>query len=329
MNNPTLKDISAEVGVSMALVSVVLNGKSGRIMASPETRKRILEAAARLGYEPDRNARGLRMARSFMIGVIVYDIKSSFVPEILAGIESYCLHTPYSVLLGSYRDGDELSERLEVFRKRRVDGLIIIGGSLGTGVEKLAGFDKIAKVFVGSDPNLPESCSVHVDGNIIGRLAADAFYSRGHRHFGYLSNGAGNQDGWRARLDELGVPKKNRVQVFCHNFLDEGFKATTHLLKQHPEITAVFADSDILGAAVLKAGTALGRRIPEDLAVIGVDDSPICRMVTPELSSIRQPRREQGTIAAATLLDMLDRKNVKKTVMSGELVVRQSLNRES
>ena len=86
-NYPTLKDVSAEAGVSMALASVVLNGKKGRIKASEDTRRKILEAAEKLGYEPDRNARALRMSRSFLIGVLAYDVSTSFVPEILTGIE--------------------------------------------------------------------------------------------------------------------------------------------------------------------------------------------------------------------------------------------------
>ena len=116
----------------MALASVVLNGKKSRIKASPETRKKIIDAAEKIGYEPNRNARALRMSRSFLIGVITYDISSSFIPQILTGIEQGFIHTNYSVLPTSYHSQEEFAESLETFRKRKVDGLIIITTGFST-----------------------------------------------------------------------------------------------------------------------------------------------------------------------------------------------------
>lgn len=125
-NYPTLKDISAEAGVSMALASVVLNGKKSRIKASPATREKILKAAEKFGYEPDRNARALRMSRSFLIGVLTSNISSSFVPNILVGIEKGIMHTNYSLLPVSFQEEKEIASCLEIFRRRKIDGLIIV-----------------------------------------------------------------------------------------------------------------------------------------------------------------------------------------------------------
>ena len=100
----SLRDIGERVGCSASVVSAVLNGSGNGIRASAETRQRIHDVANELGYVPNRMARGLRLSRNYLIGVIAADLSSSFVPEILSGIESYCLHTKYGVLpsTGSY-----------------------------------------------------------------------------------------------------------------------------------------------------------------------------------------------------------------------------------
>ncbi|MBR2344711.1 MAG: LacI family DNA-binding transcriptional regulator [Lentisphaeria bacterium] len=321
---PTLKDVSAAAGVSMALVSVVLNGKKSRIMASPATRERILKAAAELGYEPDRNARGLRMSRSFLIGVLAYEINSSFVPEIVTGIEQKLVHSNYNILLGSYHNEAELSERLEMFRKRKVDALIIICGAAGSVPELLAGFEAVPKVLVGTQLDIPNCACVFSDRRVIGQLAAQSLYERGHRRTGYLMNyncdGSGWLDAWR-NFPDADEP----VTVECRNFFSEGEAAVRKLLTAHPEITAVFADSDILAAAAIKCAVAMGRRVPEDLAVLGTDDSSICQLTTPALSSIRQLKRERGNIAVEMVLDMLENKKCENVALPGELILRESL----
>ena len=177
-NYPTLKDVSAEAGVSMALASVVLNGKKSRIKASPETRQKIIAAAEKFGYEPNRNARALRMSRSFLIGVITYDISSSFIPKILTGIEQGFMHTNYNVLPISYRNDEEFAEALETLRKRKIDGLIIISTHFSGFPEELSMWNRIAKVFIGCNPLLDCTSSVRADGAAVGRAAAEAFLKR-------------------------------------------------------------------------------------------------------------------------------------------------------
>ena len=322
---PTLKEVSAEAGVSMALASVVLNGKKSRIMASPATRERIFKAAAALGYEPDRNAQGLRMARSFLVGVLAYDISSSFVPEIVTGIENTFLHTKYNILLGSYHSRAELDERLEMFRKRKVDALIVICPSMDNMADALSGFGQTVKVLVGRTVPLPLSAGVETDRDAIGRLAARTLHGLGHRHAGYLVNPHCGHFGWDGEWARLGVPEAQRVVMECRNFFTEGEAAARRMLTEHPEITAIFADSDILAAATVKGAAALGRQVPADLSVLGTDDSELCRMTSPTLSSIGQLKRGRGEIAAKMVLDMLERREVKNITLSGKLVVRESL----
>ena len=325
-NYPTLKDISAEAGVSMALASVVLNGKKSRIKASPATREKILKAAEKFGYEPDRNARALRMSRSFLIGVLAYDLSSSFVPKILAGIEKGFLHTDYSVFPISFRDEEELVRCLETFRRRKIDGLIIISTGFQGFPEGLSMWNRIAKVFIGCSPHLDCTSSVRTDGFEVGALAADAFLKRGCRKFMYLTYAnSRNFTGWKHTLAAAGVPEENCLTVKTIFDFDESMRKVTAVLKTHPDIDCIFSDSDWIAASALKAAKKSGRRIPDDLQLIGVDDSPVCLTTSPPLSSIFQPKFEQGETAAGLMLRMLDEDRRENLVLPVRLTARESI----
>ena len=326
-NYPTLKDVSAEAGVSMALASVVLNGKKSRIKASPATREKILKAAEKFGYEPDRNARALRMSRSFLIGVLAYDISSSFIPKIITGIEKGFMHTNYSVLPISFQNETELAGCLETFRRRKIDGLIIISTGFQGFPEELSMWNRIAKVFIGCDPQLECSSSVYADGIAVGALAAEALLKRGCRRFIYLtySSNSRNFVGWNNALIASGIPEEARLTVRTVFDFDESLKKVTAVLGEHPEIDGVFADGDIMAAAVLKAAERLGRRVPEELQVIGVDDSPICLVTSPRLASVWQPKSGQGEAAAGLMLKLLKENKTGKIVLPVRLAVRESI----
>ncbi|MBO7327533.1 MAG: LacI family DNA-binding transcriptional regulator [Lentisphaeria bacterium] len=330
-NYPTLKDVSAEAGVSMALASVVLNGKKSRIKASPETRKKIIDAAEKIGYEPNRNARALRMSRSFLIGVITYDISSSFIPQILTGIEQGFIHTNYSVLPTSYHSQEEFAESLETFRKRKVDGLIIITTGFSGFPENLTMWNRIPKVFIGCNPQLDCTSSVRADGFAVGKIAAEAFLKRGCRKFVYLTYSpthkasSGNYSGWQATLKNAGIAEENMIIVKTTLELEKSHETIKETLLHNPDLDCVFADSDIMAAAVLKAAQELGRKVPDDLQVIGVDDSIICRITTPPLTSIWQPKTGQGEAAAKLMLNLINENKTEALVLPVHLNARESI----
>ena len=327
-SRPTLKEISAEVGVSVALVSVVLNGKKGRIMASAKTREKIIAAAKALGYVPNRSARSLRLKCSFLIGVLAYNINTSFVPEILNGIENELLHTNFDMLLGTFHNTEELTERLEVFRKRNIDGLIILSG-MAPGIRTLIqNHPDLPKVSISYDFDLPNCSSVKTDREELEKCAAEALSSRGHRIFGHLINSENHRSFFKKYFPDNNIPNAVHFEKICRNFFDEGFNAATELLKEHPDISAIFADSDILGSAAIKAAFAQGLRVPQDVSILGIDDSIICHFTSPELASISQQKREQGEKAAKILLDMLNGKPPVSTNCPVELVCRESLGKK-
>ncbi|MBE6378759.1 MAG: LacI family transcriptional regulator [Lentisphaerae bacterium] len=326
-NYPTLKDVSAEAGVSMALASVVLNGKKSRIKASEATRKKILDAAKKFGYEPNRNARALRMSRSFLIGVITYDISSSFIPKILTGIEQGFMHTNYSVLPISYHNSEEFAEALETLRKRKIDGLVMITTHFDGFPEELSMWNSVAKVFVGCTPQLENTSSVRADGFTVGKIAAEAFLKRGCRKFIHITHSVycGNRSGWKETLKRAGIPGKDMIFFNTSLELEKSHKAVKALLLQEPDADCVFADSDITAAAVLKAAKEIGRKVPDDLQVIGTDDSMICQITAPPLSSIWQPKIQQGEAAAKLMLTLLNENKTGALVLPVHLEERESI----
>ncbi|MBQ9369272.1 MAG: LacI family DNA-binding transcriptional regulator [Victivallales bacterium] len=324
MPKATLKEVSEEAGVSTALASVVLNNKQGRIIASAETRERIKLVAKRLGYEPNRTARALRFSRSFLIGAIAYNIDTSFVPEILAGIESSCLNTSYNVIIASCDNSESFLIRLDNFRRHGIDGLILVGYNpdlFGCDIQTLYR-GKVA--FIGFPSIYADYSSVCVSAEKIGKLAGESLLAHGHREIGYLR--CIRDNGKLEGLLSAGVESAHCHLLEASNNFDSGVEVALEMLRTHPDITGVFADSDILGLAAMKAASLLGKSVPEELSVIGTDDSPFCRYSTPELSSIRQPRREQGQIATKLLMDLLDGKPPQNVVLDCEFIMRGSLS---
>lgn len=323
MSGLTLKDVSREAGVSVAVVSAVLNQANGRIRASKETAERVHAAAAKLGYVPNNNARGLKMSRSFLIGVLSYAINTSFVPEILEGCEDFFLTRDYGMLLATYDTPEKFAANLETFRRRGIDGLLLISGGNPEQARMLESVRDIPKVSIAGQFDIPNCVWVRSDGAAIGRIAAAELLRRGHRELGYLNNNDQNRlAGWYESLRRNGVEPAPGLAVFCRNWLDEGVELGRKLLLEHPEVTAVFADSDIVGAAVLKVAREMNRRV----AVIGVDDTPLCRMLTPELASIGFPKRAHGSLAADQLDRLLRGEPAENILLQPELKCRASLD---
>ena len=319
MSNVTLKDVSKAAGVSVALVSAILNNSNGRIRASKEKAQHVKDVAARLGYVPNSNARGLKMTRSFMIGILAYAIDTSFVPAILQGCEEFFLTSNYGMLLASYKDSKTLALNLETFKRRNIDGLIIIPGRKIKDISVYKDFENTPKVIIGATDNLPNSVCVYTNPGSIAKMAIEEFVKRGHTNIAYLHNG--NLDYWHNSLLANNIPLNPNLEVQTVNTYDEGYTKTLALLKDNPNVTAVFADSDIVAAAASKAAATLNKKV----AIIGTDDSQFCQMLSPQLSSMRVPKREHGICAAEQLLLLLEGKKAQNIIFEPEFKSRESV----
>lgn len=322
---PRLEDVAGAAGVSKATVSYALNGGGG---IAPETRERVLEVAAQLGYQPRR--RRSVTPRGGTLGAILSPTRAEgetpnyYVAELLEGAEA-----------GARRAGLELQVAMwngslpEMARSRHIQGLLFLGGAFPPDV--LCTLDKPI-VLVGTFfPQL--ACDVAMaDNERAAYLATRHLIRAGGRRVG-LVNGpahAATSDskwlGYRAALREAGR-EVDPALVAAADFLPtQGYDAGRRLLEAAVAPDALFVGDDAIALGVLQAAADLGLRVPDDLAVVGFGDSPMARMLRPELSSIRVFQHRMGRTATQRLLTRLrgGAESPVRMLLEPELVVRGS-----
>ena len=306
----TIYDIARYVGVSAGTVSRALS-RPEKVL--PDTRKRIEQAAAVLGYVPNASARTLKTQRSGKILITVPDIGNPFFAQILKGAEEAAQAAGYAVLLGDTQHQAEREERYaQMLPRNQADGMIVLGHRLPPTAREIVGqLGAAAPVVNGCefDPSLGIP-SVHIDNAAAARTAMEHLYALGHERIAVVGGPPDNPlhrqrlEGARAaarahdRL-ELLVPVPGDFSV------ESGHAAATHFLAQAPAPTAAFCFSDQMALGVLAACRDLGIRVPEEFSVVGFDDLASSRYLSPPLTTISQPMREIGVRAVRLLLAII------------------------
>jgi DNA-binding LacI/PurR family transcriptional regulator len=311
MRGPTIRDVARHAGVSAATVSRVLNDSP--LVLEP-TRERVQAAVDELGYRLNATARNLSIGRAMAIGVVVPFFTAPSVIERLRGVVE-------RLGKGDRRDYDLMLFDVEAPEQRpfqhlvgrdRVAGLLIF--SLPVSDEDVAalGRNELPAVLVdAAHPRLPRVVIDNVRG---GELAAEHLLARGHSRIGFVGDHPHNPYGFRSSEDRrrgfrgallrAGVPPDNRLERVGPHGREHAEEMTEELLSLPDPPTAIFAPSDLQAIGVLKAAERLGVRVPEDLAVIGFDDVDLAEIVG--LTTIRQPLREGGALAADLLLQAIE-----------------------
>ena len=309
-NTPTIADVAARAGVSTATVSRVLAG-IGR--ARPETRDRVLEAARTLGYRPSEVARSLQRRSTQTLGLVITDIENPYFPQLVRAVEDAARAAGYAVLLCNAADDPEREAfYLDLLADRRVDGLIIAASSLGDRHGEWLAAPPVPVVLVNTaapDVGLPAILS---DNELGGRLAAAHLLDLGHRRFGYLMPPPRNVDaparvqGIRMALVEAGLDPDGLVVGHGSALIDGGEAASGQILERAPETTASLAYNDLMAIGALRALRAAGRRVPDDVSVVGFDDVALATIVDPPLTTIVQRTEAMGRWAVERLLGGLE-----------------------
>jgi LacI family transcriptional regulator len=291
-------------GVSKTTASKALNNKTD---VNPETRERVQQAAKRLAFRPSAVARSLFSGRTGTVGILTNDLEGRFVIPILAGAEDALGAGKISVILCDAR-GDAIRERrhLETLLERRIDGLIVVGGARSDPRPSLGRDLPVPVVYAYAPSADDEDLSLTADNVLGGRRAAEHLWSIGCQHIAYIggdqtySASREREAGARAVLGELDCELIITGSTQGDWTEKWGRLATARLLEKHPEIDGIFAASDGLARAALDVLRDLGKKIPEDVAVIGHDDwSLIVTNTRPELSSIDMDLETLGRTAAS------------------------------
>lgn len=308
----SIKDVAERAGVSIGTVSNVLNRPA---KVSPATRELVLAAIAELGFVRNSSAAQLRAGTSRSLGLIVLDMANPFFQDVAKGVEGVAAELGYAVLLcNSDEQADRQDWYLQVLEEQRVRGVLITPVTVRSG--RLDALRRRGTPTVLVDRNSPEvdCCSVAVDDVAGGELAGEHLMSLGRRRIAYFAGSldlrqcADRLAGLRRAVAAAGEDPDRRIEVVETPALKArfGYEAARELFDKGTDVDAVFCANDLVALGVLRAAISAGRRVPEDIALIGYDDIEFAADAAVPLSSIRQPTIPLGRSAAQLLLEECD-----------------------
>jgi LacI family transcriptional regulator len=302
----TISEVAQKAGVSITTVSHVINKTR---FVSEETRERVEMAIEKMGYRPNALARSLRSGESYTIGLILPDSANPFFAEVGRSIEIAAFEAGYSVILSNTEnDVDKECIYIDVLIKKQIDGMIFVG--TGEDIDSYKGLLDLNIPVVAMDRDYPElKMDVVISDNLQGgRLATQHLISLGHKRIGCIAGpskvnlSARRVIGYIQSLEQAGLAVDRNLIISGDFHPKSGQTAAKELLAMQDPPTAIFACNDLMAIGALRAGMELGRRIPQDLAVVGYDDIELASYTTPPLTTIQQPKKEMGITAFNYLL---------------------------
>ena len=322
----TIKDVAEETGLSVTTVSRVLNNRG---YISEETREKVYAAMKKINYQPNEVARSLSKQSSNTIGVIVPHISHPYFAELISNLESQAYRHHCKILLFNSKEKHEkLREYMEMCASNRVAGIILCSGTVSMDNLQTLGMPLVTiERYVENG-----TAAVECDNFSGGGLAAKHLIEKGCRNL--MCIGGVSDNSMPADVRTTGfveVCKKYNVQyketitsMNQYNTLEyhEGIR---RLLVENPEVDGIFASSDVIAAQVIQVCTKLGKKIPQEIKLVGFDDVVISELTTPRITTIHQPIREMAETAVDLLIRAKDGQVVpNRTVLPVALVERES-----
>ncbi|MGT2424821.1 LacI family DNA-binding transcriptional regulator [Amnibacterium kyonggiense] len=323
----TMEQIARAAGVSATTVSHALSGKRP---VNPLTAERIHRLIAQFEYVPDAGARRLRSGRSRIIGLAVPDVSHWYFGRIARGVEEAADEADHGLLVASTVNADPKRERryLDMLRARTIDGLIYAASRTGSEVDQLVRRASGAALVLADEriealPDVPSVTSRVAEGaHAVARLLRDLGHTRVAELAGYPGLVSTEE---RSRALHEWFPA---ALVLHGDFeVESGHRLTSDLLRAGVPFTALVAHNDSMAVGAIRALHEAGRRVPEDVSVVGFDDMEIARVVTPALTTVRKDMVEVGRRSGRILLSLLtggDPADQRSVVLPTELVVRGS-----
>jgi LacI family transcriptional regulator len=328
----TLRDVARVAGVHPATVSRALNEET-RALVNEQTAQRVLKAAAKLGYQPNPIARGLKTNRSYTIGVLVPDLTNPLFPPILRGIEDRLAADGYTALIAN-TDNDEERELLDMqtMRARQVDGIIAATARRDHRLHDALLEAGIELVLVNRRQRELPASSATADDRMGMRLSVEHLLSLGHTRIAHLagpldySTGLDRYDSFHETMRAAGIEPDPELVLVAEAFTEaEGSQLCAQLVAEGRDFTAVAAANDLIALGCLDVFAEHGVRCPDDVSVVGFNDMPFAARFQPPLTTIRIPHYEIGKAAAQLMLERLgDGDSTREVRLEPHLVVRDS-----
>ncbi|MFF5157726.1 LacI family DNA-binding transcriptional regulator [Streptomyces sp. NPDC000348] len=331
---PTLEEVAALAGVGRGTVSRVINDAAG---VKDSTRRAVQRAIAELGYVPNLAARSLAGRRADAVALVMTEpdwrqFGEPFFSEIVRSVGDALTDTKVQLLLTLVRTDAERQRLVEYARGGRVDGVMLMSVHAEDALPDMLADVGLPTVLLGRRSG--EESVTYVDADNAGgaRSAVAHLLGLGRRSIATIT---GPLDmyvaqcrlrGYREALERAGTESRSSWTVEGDFSADSGRRAMAELIERAPEIDSVFAASDTMAAGALDALRAAGRRVPEDVAVIGFDDFPLAQHTEPKLTTVRQPLEEIGRTMVRLLLEDMEEPEVawRHVILRTELVLRDS-----
>ncbi|MGA9673133.1 MAG: LacI family DNA-binding transcriptional regulator [Terracidiphilus sp.] len=304
----TLKELAASLELSQSTVSRIVNGAGTAHRIARETQERVLHAAALHGYSANAVAKSLRQKRTFTIGVMVPEISEGYSTAVLGGIEDELLKDGFFYFVVSHRHRPELLDELpRMMLARSVEGIIAIDTTI-------TGELPVPLVAVSGRNRRNGVINIELDHEKAAHLALSHLKSLGHSKIAFIKGQAFSSDTelrWQAIVE---VAKAVGITVNPHLVVQlqqpepgpgPGMEVTRELLQRNRPFTAIFAFNDVTAIGAIMALREVGLRVPRDVSVMGFDDVLIATTNNPPLTTINQPLRAMGQVAASTLLGLI------------------------
>ena len=331
----TLRSLCDHLKLSPATVSVVINDSPAAKAIPQKTKDRVLKAARKLNYRPNFFARSLSLKRGFMVGVLLPELSEGYAAAVMSGIEDRLLKEGYFYFVASHRGRPDLMEEYPAMLvDRAVEGIILVNTPLSSSLP-------VPAVSISGHRRVKGVVNVGVDNDEGAYLAMKHIVKLGHREIAFFKGHPGSADtayrwnGVCRAASTLGVKVRPELTLQLQkgskapgpSVPEEGYENAKKLLAAGRPFTALVAFNDISAIGAVRAFRDAGLRVPEDISVVGFDDIQAAAYLIPRLTTVRQPLRRMGEIAAEQLLARISngrRAGAQQVMVEPELVLRES-----
>ncbi|MHA4806832.1 LacI family DNA-binding transcriptional regulator [Flavitalea flava] len=330
----TIYDIAKNLKVSPSTVSRALKDDP---TVSKKTKKKVFETAAQMGYRSNPFAKNLRQQQSLTIGVIVYELDSSFMPSVVSGIEKAANEAGYGVIItDSSLSAKKEAANVQNLFHRRVDGIIAF---LAPDTKDLDHFNPFIErnvpiIFLDRVGQIPNSTSVVIDNALCGFMATKHLIEQGCRRIAHVTSDLKHNiyslryKGYRDALLESNIHFDNSFLVVAAPTEDRAEEAAKKIMGLLPLPDGVFFTNDFTAAVAIRTFLDNGLRVPGDIAVVGFNNDVIGRLIKPTLTTVNYPGKEMGETAARSLINHLKGAgnigSISALTIRADLIVRQS-----
>jgi LacI family transcriptional regulator len=308
----TITDVARAAQVSLMTVSRVMNGKPG---VSEELRQRILALADEMDYRPSQIARGLATRHTATIGLLVPDIANPFFAQMVRGVEDVAFERGYTIFL--INTGEHYERELAAFDslwQKEIDGVIVCSSRLPIAELESAIQRFPAVVLFNRELATPMDhvTMININDQLGAELAVEHLLGIGRTRIGLVAGPATSVsaqrrlDGYRAALNAAKIVFDPALIEYCAPFTDDGRVATHTLLSRRPKADAILAFNDLVAVGVMQACQEAGRRVPEDIAVIGCDDIPLATIIRPRLTTVHVDLNAIGRMLMDSILTLIE-----------------------